>query len=73
MTVEDYYTQGKRSWLRLQEKGGKQHETPAHHSLEEYRAQCQKAVICCTIASPILSISYVNRPQKRQAVSSKSW
>lgn len=36
MTVEDYYTQGKRSWLRLQEKGGKQHETPAHHSLEEY-------------------------------------
>ena len=36
MTVEDYYTQGKRSWLRLQEKGGKQHEMPAHHSLEEY-------------------------------------
>ena len=37
------------------------------------KGQCQKAVICCTIASPILSISYVNRPQKRQAVSSKSW
>jgi integrase len=36
MTVEDYYAQGKRSWLRLHEKGGKQHEMPAHHSLEEY-------------------------------------
>ena len=36
MTVEDYYVQGKRSWLRLHEKGGKQHEMPAHHTLEAY-------------------------------------
>jgi integrase/recombinase XerD len=36
MKVEDYYPQGKRFWLRLQEKGGKQHEMPAHHKLEEY-------------------------------------
>lgn len=36
MTVEDYYPQGKRMWLRLQEKGGKQHEMPAHHKLEEF-------------------------------------
>lgn len=36
MTVEDYYPQGKRSWLRLQEKGGKQHHMPAHHTLEAY-------------------------------------
>ncbi len=36
MTVEDYYTQGKRSWLRLHEKNGKVHEMPAHHTLEEY-------------------------------------
>lgn len=34
--VEDYYSQGKRWWLRLAEKGGKQHEMPAHHKLEEY-------------------------------------
>jgi len=33
MTRTDYYTQGKRSWLRLHEKGGKQHEMPAHHTL----------------------------------------
>ena len=36
MTVEDYYPQGRRSWLRLHEKGGKQHEMPAHHTLEAY-------------------------------------
>jgi site-specific recombinase XerD len=36
MAVEDYYPQGKRMWLRLQEKGGKQHEMPAHHKLEEF-------------------------------------
>jgi site-specific recombinase XerD len=36
MSVEDYYPQGKRYWLRLQEKGGKQHEMPAHHTLEGY-------------------------------------
>jgi integrase len=36
MKVEDYYTQGKRGWVRLHEKGGKQHEMPAHHNLEDY-------------------------------------
>ena len=36
MKVEDYYPQGKRWWLRLHEKGGKRHEVPCHHLLEEY-------------------------------------
>jgi site-specific recombinase XerD len=36
MRVEDYYRIGKRSWLRLHEKGGKHHEVPAHHSAVEY-------------------------------------
>jgi integrase/recombinase XerD len=36
MQVEDYFPQGKRSWLRLNEKGGKRHEVPCHHNLEEY-------------------------------------
>src|SRR5205807_6857419 len=36
MNVEDYYAQGKRWWVRLHEKGGKQHEMPAHHLLENY-------------------------------------
>jgi site-specific recombinase XerD len=36
MTVDDYYPEGKRWWLRLHEKGGKRHEMPAHHKLEAY-------------------------------------
>ena len=36
MRVEDYFPQGKRWWLRLHEKGGKNHEMPVHHTLEEY-------------------------------------
>jgi site-specific recombinase XerD len=36
MNVEDYYQNGKRSWIRLLEKGGKHHEVPVHHSLEAY-------------------------------------
>jgi site-specific recombinase XerD len=36
MNVEDYYQQGKRSWFRLHEKGGKFHEVPAHHNAIQY-------------------------------------
>jgi site-specific recombinase XerD len=36
MKVDDYYQIGKRSWIRLHEKGGKHHEVPAHHIAEEY-------------------------------------
>lgn len=36
MSVADYYTQGKRSYLRLHEKGGKYHVVPAHHIVQEY-------------------------------------
>ncbi len=36
MKVEDVYTQHRRLWLRLHEKGGKIHEMPCHHLLEDY-------------------------------------
>ena len=36
MKVEDYYTQGRRFWVRLHEKGGKRHEMPCHHNLDAY-------------------------------------
>ena len=36
MDVEDYHPKGKRWWVRLHEKGGKDHELPAHHNLEAY-------------------------------------
>lgn len=38
MTVADVYTQNRRLWVRLREKGGKMHALPCHHNLEEYLA-----------------------------------
>jgi integrase len=34
MKVEDVYTQNRRLWVRLHEKGGKRHEMSCHHHLE---------------------------------------
>ncbi|SEN64701.1 Site-specific recombinase XerD [Sphingomonas gellani] len=36
MTVDDVFVQNRRLWVRLREKGGKRHEMPCHHNLEEY-------------------------------------
>jgi site-specific recombinase XerD len=36
MKVEDVFTQNRRLWVRLREKGGKPHAMPCHHNLESY-------------------------------------
>jgi site-specific recombinase XerD len=36
MKVKDYFAQGRRGWVRLHEKGGKEHEVPCHHTLEKF-------------------------------------
>ncbi|WP_232283632.1 tyrosine-type recombinase/integrase, partial [Sphingomonas sp. PAMC 26617] len=36
MRVDDVFVQNRRLWVRLHEKGGKRHEMPCHHNLEEY-------------------------------------
>lgn len=36
LRVQDVFTQQRRLWLRLNEKGGKRHEVPCHHQLENY-------------------------------------
>lgn len=36
MRVEDVYVQGRRTWVRLHEKGGKEHTMPCHHNLDDY-------------------------------------
>lgn len=36
MKVEDFYQIGRRTWIRLHEKGGKFHEVPAHHNAADY-------------------------------------
>jgi integrase/recombinase XerC len=38
MRVEDVFVQNRRLWVRLHEKGGKRHEMPCHHNLEDYLA-----------------------------------
>ena len=44
MQVDDVYTQGRRLWVRLHEKGGKEHTLPCHHELEEYLEVYMEAV-----------------------------
>lgn len=36
MQAGDVYVQGRRTWVRLHEKGGKEHEMPCHHNLDDY-------------------------------------
>lgn len=36
MCVRDHHHVGRRSWIRLLEKGGKHHEVPAHHALQAH-------------------------------------
>ncbi len=43
MKVKDVFVQERRFWLRLHEKGGKEHEMPCHHKLESYLAEWLEA------------------------------
>jgi site-specific recombinase XerD len=43
MKVRDYFVQGRRGWVRLHEKGGKEHEVPCHHNLETYLHEYMEA------------------------------
>lgn len=38
MKVGDVFFKGSRRWVRLREKGGKYHEMPCHHALEDFLA-----------------------------------
>ena len=38
MKVRDFFVQGRRGWVRLHEKGGKEHDVPCHHNLEHFLA-----------------------------------
>lgn len=59
MRVGDYYRNGRRSWLRLHEKGGKFHEVPAHHKAEEYLdAYLTAAAIADETAGPLFRTAF---------------
>jgi hypothetical protein len=44
MKVEDVFTQNRRLWVRLHEKGGKRHELPCHHNLETTSISIEQAL-----------------------------
>ena len=63
MNVSDYFMKGKRSWIRLHEKGNKYHEMPLHHKAEEYLdAYIQAAGIAGLKQEPLLRS--LNRQRK---------
>jgi len=54
MRVGAVFLQGRRTWIRLAEKGGKNHEVPVHHLAEEYlHAYLEAAGIKEVPASPL--------------------
>ena len=72
MHVEDVFVQDRRLWVRLHEKGGKRHEMPCHHNLEEYLTAyidgCdlrddRKGPLFCTIARGTQKLSTTPLPQ----------
>ena len=70
--VEDVFVQNRRLWVRLHEKGGKRHEMPCHHNLEEYLhayidgcglAEDRRAPLFRTIARGTRRLSATPLPQ----------
>ena len=56
MRVEDVYTQNRQLWVRLHEKGGKQHAMPCHHNLESYlHAYIDGAGLCARSEGAVVS------------------
>lgn len=54
MDVKDYAARGRRMWIQLNEKGGRQHAMPCHHKLEEYLdAYVQAAAIADQKKGPL--------------------
>jgi hypothetical protein len=61
MKVGDNFVQGRRRWVRLHEKGGKEHDVPCHHRLD----QCLHDYIEAP-ASPMTSTAISFRTARRK-------
>jgi integrase/recombinase XerD len=56
--VEDYFVQGRGGWVRLHEKGGKEHTMPTHHNLDRYLDEyIQAAGIAADRKGPLFRIT----------------
>src|ERR1700674_2259738 len=73
MKVEDVFTQNRRQWVRLREKGGKPHAMPCHHNLETYLtayiegaglAGDPKGALFCTIGRGTVLLTRTPLPQR---------
>jgi site-specific recombinase XerD len=53
MRREDVFVQGRRLWVRLHEKGGKRHEMPCHHLLDEYLTAYLEATAPASPKAPL--------------------
>jgi site-specific recombinase XerD len=59
MIVADVYWQHRRLWVRLHEKGGKEHSMPCHHNLETYlQDYIEAAGLNAERDSPLFRTSY---------------
>jgi site-specific recombinase XerD len=73
MKIEDVFTQNRRQWVRLREKGGKPHAMPCHHNLETYLtayidganlAGYSKGALFCTIGRGTGLLTRTPLPQR---------
>ena len=64
MRVEDVYTQNRRLWVRLHEKGGKHHAMPCHHNLETY---LHEYIDGAALASDPTANSFAESPLRAKA------
>lgn len=55
LRARDFYVQGRRGWLRLREKGGKEHGVPCHHNLERYLEEYLRAAPPSSQEAPLFS------------------
>jgi hypothetical protein len=53
MKVRDYFVQDRRGWVRLHEKGGKEHEVPCHRNLEKYLVNILPPPASLTTSGPL--------------------
>ena len=68
MTVADVFHERRRLWVRLHEKGGKEHVMPCHHNLEAYLADyLDRAGLRGTPSAPL----FQSMPRRTEALTGR--